>query len=177
MLLVAWHSPHPLRRLFSLFYATQPLCCCKTQAQVRAAHWTPLPQCSPKYRSPVLYLGSEAGLLLGQITKSCLGAYAGLVGSALPICGSPLAAFILLHCGSCLGKLAVVCGLFWVGLFSANCSLLRGRRLCLSCFIAATLLYGRERGMVPPRAQFISPSWAELCLGSSSFSPLTIKVV
>lgn len=37
------------------------------------------------------------------------------------------------------------------------------------------LLYGLQRGMAPSRAQFISPSWAELHWGSSSFSPSTIK--
>lgn len=137
------------------------------------------PNSGPKFWHSTLKPVFGAGLFPGQITRPWSGACAGLrsVGSTLPRHSSPLHAFILLHHGSCLGKLAVVCGLFWVGLFSANCSLQRGRRLCLSCFIAVTLLYGREREMVSSRAQFISPSWAELHPGSSSFSPSTIKGV
>lgn len=57
----------------------------------------------------------------------------------------------------------------YLGLFAAACSLLRAGWLCLSCFMV------RKRGMAPSRAQFISPSWAELHWGSSCFSPSTIK--
>lgn len=76
----------------------------------------------------------------------------------LPLCSS-----LILFWGA-----AVSLGVF----FGTFCSCLQ---LVEGWVVVSELLYGRERGMVPSRAQIISPSWAELHWGSSSFSPSTIK--